>query len=163
MRRETGLLLIETFDGVFKWPSHNGWPFLYVSHSNSSYQLATSKIQQEDLRESSGLCCKRAINPIFAIMIELLIHKGTITVREFITFTGEPDMWTSKLFEPMTIGDLLFKNRIAMAPMGIVGLTNPDGNPGPRGIDYYVERARGGDPGLGSGLRSQYRNSSIYC
>ena len=31
-----------------------------------------------------------------------------------------------------------------MAPMGIVGLTNPEGNPGPRGIDYYIERARGG-------------------
>ncbi len=31
-----------------------------------------------------------------------------------------------------------------MAPMGIIGLTAPDGNPGPRSIDYYVERARGG-------------------
>jgi 2-enoate reductase len=36
------------------------------------------------------------------------------------------------------------KKRIAMAPMGIIGLTAPDGNPGPRSIDYYVERARGG-------------------
>lgn len=49
-----------------------------------------------------------------------------------------------KLFEPIKIGKVLIKNRIAMAPMGIVGLTNPDGNPGARGIDYYVERARGG-------------------
>ncbi len=31
-----------------------------------------------------------------------------------------------------------------MAPMGIAGLVNPDGSPGPRAIDYYVERARGG-------------------
>ena len=47
-----------------------------------------------------------------------------------------------KLFEPIRIGKVRIKNRIAMAPMGIVGLTNPDGNPGPRGIDYYVERAK---------------------
>jgi 2-enoate reductase len=50
----------------------------------------------------------------------------------------------SKLFEPISIGKVRIKNRIAMAPMGIVGLTNPDGNPGPRGIDYYIERAKGG-------------------
>jgi 2-enoate reductase len=49
-----------------------------------------------------------------------------------------------KLFEPINIGKVIVKNRIAMAPMGIVGLTNPDGNPGPRAIDYYIERARGG-------------------
>jgi len=49
-----------------------------------------------------------------------------------------------KLFEPIRIGNLRVKNRIAMAPMGIIGLTNPDGNPGTRGIDYYIERARGG-------------------
>jgi len=30
-----------------------------------------------------------------------------------------------------------------MAPMGIGGLVNLDGSPGPRAIDYYVERARG--------------------
>lgn len=49
-----------------------------------------------------------------------------------------------KLFESINIGQVTIKNRIAMAPMGIVGLTAPDGNPGPRAIDYYVERARGG-------------------
>ena len=49
-----------------------------------------------------------------------------------------------RLFEPIRIGRVRIKNRIAMAPMGIVGLTNPEGNPGPRGIDYYIERARGG-------------------
>lgn len=31
-----------------------------------------------------------------------------------------------------------------MAPMGIFGLINPDGSPSKRGIDYYLERARGG-------------------
>ena len=49
-----------------------------------------------------------------------------------------------KLFEPINIGKVCIKNRIAMAPMGIVGLTNPDGSPTQRAIDYYIERARGG-------------------
>ena len=31
-----------------------------------------------------------------------------------------------------------------MAPMGIVGLVNADGSLSARGIDYYIERARGG-------------------
>ncbi len=34
-----------------------------------------------------------------------------------------------------------------MAPMGILGLTTPDGSPSQRAIDYYIERARG-DVGL---------------
>ena len=49
-----------------------------------------------------------------------------------------------KLFEPVSIGKVTIKNRIAMAPMGIVGLTNPDGSLTQRAVDYYVERARGG-------------------
>ncbi|MBN1176889.1 MAG: FAD-dependent oxidoreductase [Dehalococcoidales bacterium] len=48
------------------------------------------------------------------------------------------------LFQPVNIGKVRIKNRIAMAPMGIVGLTDADGNPNQRGIDYYIERARGG-------------------
>ncbi|MFC1533869.1 FAD-dependent oxidoreductase [Thermodesulfobacteriota bacterium] len=51
------------------------------------------------------------------------------------------------LFEPISIGKVKIKNRIAMAPMGIVGLTNPEGNPTQRAIDYYIERAKG-DVGL---------------
>ena len=50
----------------------------------------------------------------------------------------------SRLFEPVQIGKVEIKNRIAMAPMGIIGLVNPDGTLGPRAVDYYVERARGG-------------------
>ena len=49
-----------------------------------------------------------------------------------------------KLFEPIDIGKVQVKNRIAMAPMGIIGLVNPNGSPGQRAIDYYIERARGG-------------------
>ena len=50
----------------------------------------------------------------------------------------------NRLFEPIKIGEIEIKNRIAMAPMGIAGLVNSDGSPGPRAIDYYIERARGG-------------------
>ena len=48
-----------------------------------------------------------------------------------------------KLFEPMTIGKVTINNRIALAPMGMVGLTTPDGHLTQRALDYYVERARG--------------------
>jgi 2,4-dienoyl-CoA reductase-like NADH-dependent reductase (Old Yellow Enzyme family) len=37
----------------------------------------------------------------------------------------------AKLLEPIKIGKMEMKNRIAMAPMGIGGLLNPDGSPGP--------------------------------
>jgi 2-enoate reductase len=50
----------------------------------------------------------------------------------------------TRLFEPIRIGEVEIKNRIAMAPMGIGGLLNLDGTPGPRALDYYLERARGG-------------------
>lgn len=50
----------------------------------------------------------------------------------------------AKLFEPISIGKVEIKNRIAMAPMAIAGLTTPDGGFGQRAIDYYVERAKGG-------------------
>ena len=49
-----------------------------------------------------------------------------------------------KLFEPGKIGTLFLKNRIAMAPMFIGGLIEPDGRTSQRGIDYYAARARGG-------------------
>ena len=49
-----------------------------------------------------------------------------------------------KLFEPGRIGKLSIRNRIVMAPMGIIGLTEPDGKLLQRAIDYYAERAMGG-------------------
>ena len=48
------------------------------------------------------------------------------------------------LFSSVDIGKVKIKNRIVMAPMGIKGLTNPDGSLTQRAIDYYIERARGG-------------------
>ena len=49
------------------------------------------------------------------------------------------------LFEPMRIGSLEIKNRIAMAPVNLTNLYPPQEGTFPaRVIDYYVERARGG-------------------
>jgi len=49
-----------------------------------------------------------------------------------------------KLFEPMMIGNVEVKNRIALAPMGIVGLSTEKGGFSKRAENYYVERAKGG-------------------
>jgi len=49
-----------------------------------------------------------------------------------------------KLWEPIKIGDVEIKNRVAMAPMGLVGLLDSEGCPGQRAAEYYLERARGG-------------------
>lgn len=49
-----------------------------------------------------------------------------------------------RLFEPGKIGKLDIRNRIVMAAMGCGGLIQPDGKLSPRGIDYYVARAKGG-------------------
>ncbi|MBR6627084.1 MAG: FAD-dependent oxidoreductase [Lachnospiraceae bacterium] len=49
-----------------------------------------------------------------------------------------------ELFTPVQIGKLTIKNRFAMAPMGPLGLGDSEGGWNQRGIDYYVERAKGG-------------------
>lgn len=48
------------------------------------------------------------------------------------------------LFEKVKIGKVEFKNRFAMAPMGPLGMGDSEGGFNQRGIDYYVERAKGG-------------------
>jgi len=53
-------------------------------------------------------------------------------------------MQFQKLFEPIRIGWVLSKNRIAMAPMGTFGLVDHEGGLTQRAIDYYTERAFGG-------------------
>ncbi|MEG0250659.1 MAG: FAD-dependent oxidoreductase [Peptostreptococcus sp.] len=50
----------------------------------------------------------------------------------------------SELFTPIKIGNVEIKNRFALAPMGPLGLADTDGGFNQRGIDYYVERAKGG-------------------
>ena len=49
-----------------------------------------------------------------------------------------------KLFSPVKVGSITLKNRFAMAPMGPLGLADANGGWNQRGIDYYVERAKGG-------------------
>jgi len=50
----------------------------------------------------------------------------------------------ASLFQPIKIGEATIKNRIAMAPMVILGMTDRQGAPTRRALDYYLERARGG-------------------
>lgn len=50
----------------------------------------------------------------------------------------------SKLFEPIKIGKVEIKNRIAMAPMNVFGLITLGGAHSQRAVNYYIERARGG-------------------
>ncbi len=50
----------------------------------------------------------------------------------------------SKLFEPINIGKVQIKNRIAMVPMANLGLISVEGSWTKRAVDYYVERAKGG-------------------
>lgn len=49
-----------------------------------------------------------------------------------------------ELFTPVKVGSITIKNRFAMAPMGPLGLADANGGWNQRGIDYYVERAKGG-------------------
>jgi 2-enoate reductase len=49
-----------------------------------------------------------------------------------------------KLFEPITIGKLTIKNRISMAPLGMVAMADPCGGFTEDAQEYYVERAKGG-------------------
>lgn len=49
-----------------------------------------------------------------------------------------------KLLEPIKIGEIEIKNRFFMAPMGNFGHVDTEGALTEEGIDYYVERAKGG-------------------
>ena len=49
-----------------------------------------------------------------------------------------------ELFTAVKVGSITIKNRFAMAPMGPLGLADANGGWNQRGIDYYVERAKGG-------------------
>lgn len=49
-----------------------------------------------------------------------------------------------KLLTKANIGRMQLKNRICFAPMGVGGLAGYNGELSQRGIDYYVERAKGG-------------------
>lgn len=50
----------------------------------------------------------------------------------------------AKLFEPIRIKNVEIKNRYSMAPMGPIGFVDNNGAFTQEGVDYYVERAKGG-------------------
>lgn len=54
------------------------------------------------------------------------------------------DKKVDKLFEPFQVKNLTLKNRIAMAPMGLVGYSDVSGGFNENAQDYYIERAKGG-------------------
>jgi len=58
------------------------------------------------------------------------------------------------LFQPIRIGSVEVKNRIAMMPMGVFSprLMNSDGSYTKDGADYYIERAKGGTGLIVTGL-----------
>lgn len=56
----------------------------------------------------------------------------------------EDKMEASSLFQPLKINKVEIKNRIGMAPMGNMGMVDKNNAFNYRGIEYYVERARGG-------------------
>jgi 2-enoate reductase len=54
-------------------------------------------------------------------------------------------MISKTLFDPINIGKMEIKNRIAMEPINLGNFYLPiDGTIPPRVVDYYAERARGG-------------------
>lgn len=61
-------------------------------------------------------------------------------------------MQYKKLFEPTNIGKVELKNRFSLAPMGPLGLGDDQGGFSQKGIEYYVERAKGGTGLLFTGL-----------
>jgi len=63
------------------------------------------------------------------------------------------------LFAPGEIGGMWLKNRLAMAPMGLMGLVEDDGLLAQRAIDYYEERAKGG---IGLIITSLFHATSDY-
>ncbi len=56
------------------------------------------------------------------------------------------------LFKPYKIGNVEIKNRFNMAPMGPFGLSDEYGAFNQKGIEYYVERAKGGTGLITTGI-----------
>lgn len=71
-----------------------------------------------------------------------------------------------KLLEPIRIGGVEIRNRIAMAPMQTTSLTNLDGSLNRRAIDYYIERAAGGVGLIITGamkVENDVESLPLYC
>ncbi len=61
----------------------------------------------------------------------------------------------ANLFQPIKIGKVEIKNRFMLAPMGPGGFCDADGSFNYRGVEFYVERARGGT-GFTSSCSARY-------
>jgi len=79
-------------------------------------------------------------------------------VARFDDWTGPPPRMTrdlfpyEQLFSPLVINGIRLKNRIALAPLGNISMTDPSGRPSEKMIAYLTERARGGAGLIISGL-----------
>jgi 2-enoate reductase len=89
----------------------------------------------------------------------------TLTDKVSEEHRGEKTLKYEKLFEPVQIGKVAIKNRIAMAPMGNLwpGFVDPDGSLTQRVIDYYVERAAGGCGLIITGINRATNLEPIAC
>lgn len=66
-----------------------------------------------------------------------------------------------KLFEPLTVGKLVIKNRISMAPLGMVAMADPCGGFTENAQEYYVERAKGGTGLIITGITNVNYNELV--
>ncbi|MBC3798641.1 FAD-dependent oxidoreductase [Acetobacterium tundrae] len=66
-----------------------------------------------------------------------------------------------KLFEPLTVGKLTIKNRIAMAPLGMVAMADPCGGFSENAQEYYIERAKGGTGLIITGITNVNYNELV--
>lgn len=85
------------------------------------------------------VCYKHVFNKF---LLNSIRNKEQTKIKK--TVSADYGYSNSKLFSPIKIGSITIKNRFAMAPMGPLGLADANGGWNQRGIDYYVERAKGG-------------------
>ena len=66
------------------------------------------------------------------------------------------------LFEPVAIAGIELPNRFAMCAMGPMGLGDAEGGFTQRGVDYYVERAKGGTGLIITGVTHAANNIEVH-
>lgn len=69
---------------------------------------------------------------------------------------------TSKLLQPIQVGNLTFKNRIMFPPL-TTGYEERDGSIGPRSLAFYTRLAQGGCSQRSIGNVPQRKFSSKSC
>lgn len=66
------------------------------------------------------------------------------------------------LYEPVSIANVKLPNRFAMCAMGPMGLGDAEGGFTQRGVDYYVERAKGGTGLIITGVTHAANNIEVH-